>query len=425
MLSIIDVRGQPASLSELLPKPGTPGGEVSESVAAIISEVRTGGDAAVRRLTAEFDGVTRESLRISPDEISQAVARTPQALLQALTTAAERIRAYHAHEGGQASVFDDGLARVAHLDVPVDRAGCYAPGGRARYPSSVLMCAIPAQVAGVAEIVLCVPPNSQGSIDDVTLAAASIVGIDEVYAIGGAQAIAAMALGTESLRRVDVVVGPGNAFVAEAKRQLSGEVGVASAFAGPSEIVVIADSTTPPEFAAIDLLVQAEHGPDGMAWLITWDPGVAEAVEQAVTQMVADSPRRDDLLATMEKSGICVLVDGPRQAMEVSNIVAPEHLEILVEDYSELVGLVKAAGAVFCGLNAPASLGDYAVGPNHILPTNRSARFSSALRADDFRRHIHVVEVTSDGFATLGPLVEEIATAEGLTAHAESIRIRR
>jgi histidinol dehydrogenase len=287
------------------------------------------------------------------------------------------------------------------------------------------MCVGPARVAGVKEIALCVPPNKEGSIDDVTLAAAAVAGVQEIYAVGGAQAIAAMALGTETIERVDVIVGPGNSYVAEAKRQLSGTVGVASAFAGPSEIVVIADGSTPPDLAAIDLMVQAEHGPDGMAWLITWDEGVAAAVERSLEELVESSPRRADLTSTMERSGVCVLVDGPEAAVAVSNLVAPEHLELLVEDYRGLLESVRAAGAVFCGVNAPASLGDYAVGPNHILPTNRSARFSSALRADDFSRHIHVVEVRPSGFDRLAPTVMRLAQAEGLPAHVDSIRLRR
>ena len=287
------------------------------------------------------------------------------------------------------------------------------------------MCAAPARVAGVREIILCTPPAADGRIDDATLAAAHVAGITAVYAVGGAQAIAAMAIGTDTIERVDVIVGPGNSYVAEAKRQLSGLVGIASAFAGPSEIVVIADASTPADLAAVDLMVQAEHGPDGMAWLITWVPEIVPAIEESLTELMASAPRRADLEATMASSGVACLVDSPAAAMAVSNIVAPEHLELLVTEYAPLVEMISAAGAVFCGLDAPASLGDYAAGPNHILPTNRSARFSSALRADDFRRHIHVVEVDRAGFEALADTVIVLAEAEGLDAHAESIRRRR
>jgi histidinol dehydrogenase len=279
-------------------------------------------------------------------------------------------------------------------------------------------------VAGVGEVVLCVPPGPDGNLDDATLAAAAVAGVDQVYRVGGAQAIAAMAYGTESIEPVDVIVGPGNRYVAEAKRQVSGVVGVASAFAGPSEVVVIAGPDTPAELAAVDLVVQAEHGPDGLAWLITWSEAVAEAVSANVDRMVAASPRRADLEATLEAGGYTVMVDGPDQAMEVANIVAPEHLEILTGDADAWLPQVESAGAVFLGPLSPASMGDYLAGPNHVLPTNRTARFASALRVDDFRRHIHAVRVTEAGLADLGPHVVTLAETEGLPAHADSVRLR-
>jgi histidinol dehydrogenase len=336
----------------------------------------------------------------------------------------DRILAYHAHEAAPVDDFESGGITVSHIIRPVERAGCYAPGGRARYPSTVLMCAVPARVAGVPEVILCVPPGSNGQVDDATLAAAAIAGVDEVYRIGGAQAIAAMAYGTESIAPVDVIVGPGNRYVAEAKRQVSGVVGVASAFAGPSEVVVIADADTPPELAAIDLVVQAEHGPDGLAWLVTWADEVADEVVAEVDRLVASSPRRSDLEATLGHGGYVVLVDGPAQALAVSNVVAPEHLELLIDDATSLLPLVKAAGAVFLGKFSPASVGDYLAGPNHVLPTNRTARFASALRVDDFRRHIHAVSVEEKALTELGPHVVTLAEVEGLPAHAESVRLR-
>ena len=288
------------------------------------------------------------------------------------------------------------------------------------------MCAAPARVAGVESIALCVPPAAGGLVDDATLAAAAVAGIDEVYRIGGAQAIGAMAYGTESVPRVDVIAGPGNSYVAEAKRQVSGAVGVASAFAGPSEIVVVAGPGAPPEFVAIDLVVQAEHGPDGLAWLVTWDADVLAAASAEVDRIVAASPRRADLESTLATAGIACLVDNADAAMAVANIVAPEHLQLLVEDDEApaLLELVRAAGAVFVGPWAPASLGDYIAGPNHVLPTNRTARFSSALRADDFRTHIHAVRVTPDAIRQLGPHVVTLAETEGLPAQADSVRRR-
>jgi len=286
------------------------------------------------------------------------------------------------------------------------------------------MCAVPAQVAGVDQIVLCVPPGPDGRIDDATLAAAAVAGVDEVYRVGGAQAIAAMAYGTESIEAVDVIVGPGNRYVAEAKRQVSGVVGVASAFAGPSEVVVIAGPQTSPELAAIDLVVQAEHGPDGMAWLVTWSEAVADAVTAEVDRLVQASPRRGDLEATLGAGGVVVLVGGAKQACAVANVVAPEHLEILTDNALSLLPLISSAGAVFLGPWSPASVGDYLAGPNHVLPTNRTARFASALRVDDFRRHIHAVSVSEKALEVLGPHVVTLAETEGLPAHAESIRLR-
>jgi histidinol dehydrogenase len=286
------------------------------------------------------------------------------------------------------------------------------------------MCAAPARVAGVEEIVLCVPPGRDGRVAVETLAAAAIAGIDEVYAVGGAQAVAAMAYGTETIRPVDVVVGPGNRYVAEAKRQVAGIVGVPSAFAGPSEVVVVADETTPVSWAAIDIVVQAEHGPDGLAWLVTWSESLAEAVTAAVEELVERSPRRAALEATLGSGGYAVLVDGPAQALALANVVAPEHLELLVEGADALLPLVRRAGAVFLGPFAPASVGDYVAGPNHVLPTARTARFASALRVDDFRTHIHAVSLGAEALAGLAPHVVAIAEAEGLGAHAESVRVR-
>ncbi|MGA8725800.1 MAG: histidinol dehydrogenase, partial [Acidimicrobiales bacterium] len=263
-----------------------------------------------------------------------------------------------------------------------------------------------------------------GRVDDATLAAARIAGVDEVYRVGGAQAVAAMAYGTESIGAVDVIVGPGNRYVAEAERQVADVVGVPSGIAGPSEVVVIAGPETPAELAAVDLVVQAEHGPNGLAWLVTWSEEVAAAVSAEVTRLVAESSRREDLEATLADGGIVALVDGPAEACAVANAVAPEHLELLVDDAEALLGSIESAGAVFLGTLSPASFGDYLAGPNHVLPTNRSARFGSALRVDDFLRHIHAVSVDEKALETLGPHVVTLADTEGLPAHAQSVRVR-
>jgi histidinol dehydrogenase len=426
-LRLLDLRSALPPFDHLLPRPPDPGADVHEAVAEILRRVRAEGDEAVLEFTQKFDGVDLSEppagIRVPPAEITAALQRINPPLKAALELAYHRISDYHAHEGTPPGVFESGGVTVAHLTRPVGRAGIYAPGGRARYPSTVLMCAAPARVAGVVDIALCVPPADDGHVDDATLAAAAIAGITEVYRIGGAQAVGAMAYGTASVPRVDVIAGPGNAYVAEAKRQVSGVVGVASAFAGPSEIVVVAGPGAPPEFVAIDLVVQAEHGPDGLAWLVTWDESLLAAVSAEVDRIVAASPRRVDLEATLATSGIACLVSSPNAAMDVANTVAPEHLELMVHDDS-LVDQVRSAGAVFVGPWSPASLGDYIAGPNHVLPTNRTARFSSALRADDFRKHIHAVTVTEEALATLGPPVITLAETEGLPAHADSVRRR-
>jgi histidinol dehydrogenase len=438
-LRLLDLRGAQPPFERILPRPADPGVDVHEVVAEVLRRVRVDGDEAVIEFTAKFDGVDltdpATAMRVPLPEITEALERIDPALRHALELAFSRIVACHAHEGAPPGVFESGGVSVAHLTRPVGRAGLYAPGGRARYPSTVLMCAAPARVAGVEDIALCVPPAADGNVDDATLAAAAIAGITEVYRIGGAQAVAAMAYGTATIPRVDVIAGPGNAYVAEAKRQVSGVVGVASAFAGPSEIVVVAGPDARPEqselaeFAAIDLVVQAEHGPDGLAWLVTWDESLLAEISSEVDRIVAASPRRIDLEATLATSGIACLVDTPSAAMAVANVVAPEHLEIMVSrdllaGPSSLLDQVNNAGAVFLGPWSPASLGDYIAGPNHVLPTNRTARFSSALRADDFRRHIHAVTVTTGALRELGPPVITLAETEGLPAHADSVRRR-
>jgi histidinol dehydrogenase len=424
-LARLDVRGQGDRLEEVLPRPETVDSDVREAVASIIAEVGRDGDAALVALTARFDKVEIASIALTPDDLAAALARVPDRLREALEVAHRRIVAYHRRDTDEPHDFVTEGVRVTELVRPVRRAGCYAPGGLARYPSTVLMCAAPARVAGVEEVVLCVPPAPDGNVDDATLAAAAIAGVDEVYRVGGAQAIAAMAYGTESIRRVDVIVGPGNRYVAEAMRQVSGAVGIPAAFAGPSEVVVVAGPDTPADLAAIDLAVQAEHGPDGLSWLVTWSQEKLDEVDAALDRIVAESPRRAELEATLSSGGYACLVEGPEEAIAVANVVAPEHLELLVEDARRLLPFVQAAGAVFLGAWSPASLGDYVAGPNHVLPTNRSARFASALSARDFRRHIHAVEADRAAIELLGPHVIALASTEGLAAHAASIEARR
>ncbi len=429
MLQRLDLRGRElgtrtADTRALLARPEVAGDGPTAAVREIIAAVRARGDEAVRELTARFDGCDLSSARVSSREVTAALATCDPVLRSSLEVAAGAVRAFHETQNVVPHTFArDGLV-IEGRRQPVDRAGLYVPGGRAVYPSTVLMTAIPARVAGVAEVVLCVPPATDGKIPAIALAAAAIAGVDEVYAVGGAQAIAAMAYGTETIRPVDVIVGPGNVFVAIAKREVAGVVGVPSAFAGPSEIVVVADETTPASLAAVDLIVQAEHGPHGLAWLITWSETAADAICAEIAAQVAIAPRRADIEATLAAGGWCALVDSPAAAITVANAIAPEHLQLMNADPRSLLPLVRHAGAVFCGLFAPASIGDYVAGPSHVLPTDGTARFAGALTTRDFQKDVHVVTLDRIAFERLGPHAETLAMAEGLDAHADSIRRR-
>lgn len=393
------------------------------AVKEILAQVRTGGDAALAELTERFDGV-RPTLRVPPEDLAAALAGLDPDLRAALEEAAAGIADFHRTQVVADHTYERNGIVVQGRKVPVDRAGCYVPGGRAIYPSTVLMTAIPAAVAGVPEVVLCVPPDRTGHVPAVTLAAAAIAGVSEVYAVGGAQAVGAMAYGTETIRPVDVIVGPGNVFVALAKREVAGLVGVPSSFPGPSEVVVIVDDTAPVDLAAVDVILQAEHGPGGLAWLISWSPAALDAICAEIEAQVAVAPRRDDITATFAEGGYAVLCDSPEQAVAVSNTIAPEHLELITEDPQALVPLVRHAGAVFCGPWSPASVGDYLAGPSHVLPTDGTARFGSALTVSDFVKDVHVITLDRAAVERAAPVVAAIADAEGLAAHAESVRRR-
>jgi histidinol dehydrogenase len=424
VLTLLDLRGVPADQPLALPRPDLGAEGPIDAVRSILAEVRARGDDAVREFTKRFDGVELAELRVPPAELASALSRLPGPLRDGLLEAKDAIEAFHRHRAPLPERYERGGITVDHLEIPVDRAGVYAPGGRAKYPSSVLMTAVPARVAGVGSIVCCVPPGPDGKLADEILAAAALAEVDEVYSIGGAQAIAAMAYGTESIEKVDVIVGPGNKYVSIAQREVRGVVGVPAAFAGPSEVVVIADGSTPPDWAAIDVIVQAEHGPDGLAWLITWDEAAARAISAEVARLVEASPRRAETVSTLDGGGYAVLVDGPEQAMRVANEIAPEHLELLVDDVDDLLPRVRHAGVVFVGPLAPASVGDYIAGPSHVLPTFGTARFSSVLGVEDFVRRVHAVRVDRRGIDRVARHVASIADAEGLPAHAESTRLR-
>jgi histidinol dehydrogenase len=421
VLNRLDLRGAGNDLRGKLPRPAQATEGPVAAVKEILADVRERGDDAVRDLTERFDGVRPSALRVPPADIAAALGSLDPELRSALEAAADGIRDFHEHQVvGDHTYERDGIV-VEGRKVPVDRAGCYVPGGRAIYPSTVLMTAVPAKVAGVPEVVLCVPPDATGSVPAVTLAAAAIAGVDEVYGVGGAQAVGAMAYGTESVRPVDVIVGPGNVFVAIAKREVAGLVGVPSSFPGPSEVVVIADASAPAELAAVDVILQAEHGPGGLAWLISWDEAALDAIVAEIEAQVAVAPRRGEIESTFAEGGYAVLVDSPEQAVAVSNTIAPEHLELITEDPQALVPLVRHAGAVFCGPWSPASVGDYLAGPSHVLPTDGTARFGSALTVSDFQKDVHVITLSQQAVEQAAPVVAAIARAEGLAAHADSV----
>ena len=398
--------------------------EVEGTVSNIINDVKARGDEALRFYSEKFDGYVSESFKVDEAEIDKAFDVCTKELVEALETAASRIKEFHETQlQANKSFIKDGI-EVGTMHRPVTRAGCYVPGGRASYPSTVLMTVIPAVVAGVQNVIICSPIGEGNKIDPSVLVAARIAGASSIYAIGGAQAIAAMAYGSEELEPVDVIVGPGNIYVATAQRMVSQDVGIAAAFAGPSEIVVIADGTANPLFAAIDLIVQAEHGPDGQSWLICSEGEILEAILKEVEGLVLRSQRREEIMSTFEAGGFAVLVKDLPQAFDVANQVAPEHLQLMVQNPESYLSLVQNAGAVFLGNMAPASVGDYFAGPSHVLPTDGSARFASALTVTDFIKDIHVVSLGEDALKQAAKTIMTIADVEGLEAHSESIRLR-
>lgn len=391
--------------------------EVREIGKSVVAE----GDAALLRLTEQFDGVvlTRRRLRVDPGEIEAAFKTLDPALRNAMELAAANIRAVaegQVEEGMSTISLPQGQT-VRVREVPVSAAGIYAPGGRATYPSSVLMCAIPAQVAGVERIALVSPPDPSGRPSDAILAAASLCGIDEVYAVGGAQAVFALAWGTESIPSVDVVVGPGNPWVQEAKRRAFGQVGIES-YAGPSELMLIAGHDTDPNWAAADLCAQAEHGADSPLLLAAVEGAVLEAIVAATEELAAARP------SVADASLALVQVPDTSDAIDLANALAPEHLELMEEDAALLSDRVTTAGCVFLGRYGATAFGDYLAGSNHVLPTTRSGRFAGPLGPGTFRRKISTVEVSAEAAVNLAPHVDTIARAEGLPVHGESAMIR-
>jgi len=399
--------------------------DVDAAVAEIIADVRARGDAAVIELTERFDRLTLtpETLRFAPEEIEALIAEVPQHEREALELAAERIRAYHARQMPEdASWVDESGATLGWRWTPVSAAGLYVPGGLASYPSSVLMNAIPAKVAGVERLAITVP-TPDGGANPLVLLAARLAGVDEIYRIGGAQAVAALAYGTTSIAPVDKITGPGNAFVAAAKRRVFGKVGI-DMIAGPSEILVIADGDNDPDWIALDMLSQAEHDESAQSILITTDRAMAKAVEAAIERHLLTLERREIAGKSWRDYGAVILVPDLDVAAALSNRIAPEHLELCVADPDGLSEQITHAGAIFLGAWTPEAIGDYVGGPNHVLPTARSARFSSGLSVMDFVKRTTLAKMTPAALCAIGPAAETLAISESLEAHGLSVRAR-
>jgi histidinol dehydrogenase len=399
--------------------------DVSEAVSGIIADVRVRGDAALCDYTAEFDRLRLEpqGLAVTAAEIDAAAELVPEPLHAALAQAASRIEAFHRAQMPSDLTIDDaeGL-RIGMRWTPLDAAGLYVPGGKAAYPSSVLMNALPARVAGVGRLAMCVPMPGRACAP-LVLAAARRAGVGEIYRIGGAQAVAALAFGTATIAPVDRIVGPGNAYVAEAKRQVFGQVGI-DAIAGPSEVVILADSASKPEHVAMDLLAQAEHDEAAQAILITPDGEFAGAVAQALAAALADLPRAAIAGASWARHGAVILVRDWAEAVALVNRLAPEHLQLMMNNPDPICAQIRHAGAIFLGRFCPEAIGDYIAGPNHVLPTGGTARFASGLSVFDFLKRTTWVQTDAAGLRRVGPAAVALAEAEGLYAHARSISLR-
>ena len=399
---------------------------ISTTVEAIIQDVRRRGDAAVLEYTQKFDRLAltdARQLELTQAELQAALVDIPVEARRALEQAAERVRRYHEKQKARSWDYTepDGT-RLGQKITPLDRVGLYVPGGKAAYPSSVLMNAIPAKVAGVGELIMVVP-TPDGVRNPWVLAAAAIAGVDRIFTVGGAQAVAALAYGTASIPAVDKVTGPGNAYVAEAKRRVFGKVGI-DMIAGPSEILVVADGTTPAEWVAMDLFSQAEHDEMAQSILLCPDAAYIEAVHQAMNRMLAAMPRQAVIRQSLEDRGVLVLTRSMEESCEIANSIAAEHVEICAEEPQRWAEQIRHAGALFLGAYSSESLGDYCAGPNHVLPTMRSARFSSPLGVYDFQKRTSIIEVSKAAAQTLGPIAATLAYGEGLQAHARSAELR-
>ncbi len=415
-----------ARLTRLLQFDDAADAAIEQTVAAILHDVKTRGDAAVLEYTERFDrlpAASLASLELNAAQLQTALDHLPADTRQALEAAADRVRRYHAKQVQESWTYteDDGTV-LGQKITPLDRVGLYVPGGKAAYPSSVLMNAIPAKVAGVGELIMVVPTPG-GEQNQLVLAAAAIAGVDRVFTIGGAQAVAALAYGTQTVPQVDKIVGPGNAYVAAAKRRVFGTVGI-DMIAGPSEILVIADGNTPPEWVAMDLFSQAEHDEMAQSILLSPDAAYLDAVAAAIDKLIEEMPRSEVIRTSLTNRGALIKTRDLDDAAAISNAIAPEHLELSVADPDALLPKLRHAGAIFMGKNTCEALGDYCAGPNHVLPTSRTARFSSPLGVYDFQKRSSLIHVSQAGAQTLGQIAATLAYGEGLQAHARSAEYR-
>ena len=397
---------------------------VTDTVAEILWNVRERGDEALREYTEKFDHTRLESLVVTEKEMREALDEVDPDFLRILRRAAENIRKFHSRQVRNSFIIndEDGIL-MGQKVIPVDRAGLYVPGGTAVYPSTVLMDVIPAKIAGVKEVILTTPPGRDGKINPAVLAAASVAGADRIVKIGGAQAIAALAFGTESVPKVDKIVGPGNAFVAEAKRQVYGMVSI-DMIAGPSEILVVADGKSNPAWVAADLLSQAEHDKVASAVLVTDSAELAEKVSEEIEKQIPELVRSEIARVSIDQNGKIIVADDLRAAIEIANEIAPEHLELCVDNPFDYLDGIRHAGSVFLGRNCPEALGDYLAGPNHTLPTQGTARFSSPLSVDDFVKKTQYTYYTKEALGRVAADVAAFAEKEGLTGHARSALVR-
>ena len=398
---------------------------VEDVVDGIIADVRARGDQAVLDYTRKFDAPQLDALPVSPEEIEEAFAQVEPEFLAILEEAAENIRAFHSKQVRTSFVIADKPGIVLGQKItPIEKVGVYVPGGTAAYPSTVLMDTIPAKIAGCPQIVMVTPPGRDGKVSPAILAAASIAGVDRIFKVGGAQAIAALAYGTESIPKVDKIVGPGNAFVAEAKKQVFGMVSI-DMIAGPSEILVIADGKSNPVHVAADLLSQAEHDKLASAVLVTDSEALAKAVSEELERQLPKLPREEIARASIENNGKIIVADSLMAGIEIANEIAPEHLELMVDDPFSYLDAVKNAGSIFMGRSCPEALGDYFAGPNHTLPTSGTARFSSPLSVDDFVKKSQFSYYTADALGNVAEKIAAFAEKEGLRAHGRSVLVRK